>query len=146
MKLAKIIVLLVLPTILLGACGDKKEEKTSVSSSEVNKKNSSNSSNSSKFSATGKFTSEKDHSVKGDIKVEDGNLVLSNFSTDEGPDLYVYLGKGKNIDDAKQIEKIDLSSEKQSFELKDVDAEKYNTVLIYCNKAHELFGSGSYSN
>lgn len=146
MKIAKIIVLLALPTILMAACGnqaDKMEEKMSSSSSVVDQKNDSNNR---EFSAAGNFSSEKNHSVKGDIKIEGGKLMLSNFSTDEGPDLYVYLAKGKNIDDAKQIAKIDLTSENQSFELNNVDAENYDTVLIYCNKAHELFGSGSYEN
>jgi hypothetical protein len=45
---------------------------------------------------TGSFAGLNGKKVAGSVKVADGNVVLSGFSSDEGPDLHLYLTKGSD--------------------------------------------------
>ncbi|WP_260448947.1 DM13 domain-containing protein [Listeria booriae] len=89
---------------------------------------------------TGTFAGTGTHNVSGTATVDGGTLKLTNFKTDEGPDLHVYLTKGGDISTGMEIDAINLKAAAQSFDLKNMDTSAYNSVVIYCKKAHEIFG------
>ncbi|MBC1210223.1 DM13 domain-containing protein [Listeria booriae] len=89
---------------------------------------------------TGTFAGVGTHKVSGTATVEGSTLKLANFKTDEGPDLHVYLTKDGDINTGMEIDAIDLKDAEQSFDLKNLDTSAYNSVVIYCQKAHEAFG------
>ncbi|MGX7417966.1 DM13 domain-containing protein [Carnobacterium gallinarum] len=146
MKATKIIVTLSLATILLAACGKGNSTPASKSqeSSTAKVVTESPKAENSSLSISSVFKGENGHSVKGKATIEKGKLMLSDFTTDDGPDLRVYLSKGTDSKKAKEIAKIDLNKKEQTFDLSDINPEEYDTILIYCNKAHELFGSATY--
>ena len=78
-------------------------------------------------------------------EVADGKRVLrlSNFQTDNGPDLHVRLiaaDDAKDTDSVKKAEFVELAKLKgnkgnQNYDLpKDVDLSKYKVVSIWCNR------------
>lgn len=139
MKLIKFIILVTLTTILLSACGDNFNNNADTNSSFMVTEN-----NRGEKKIVGKFSGKNNHSVMGSFKIQNNKLMLRDFSTDKGPELYVYLSKGDNINKSKRLAKINLENENQDFSLFGIDFEEYNTVLIYYDKAHELFGSAKY--
>ncbi|AHV97958.1 lipoprotein [Paenibacillus sabinae T27] len=79
--------------------------------------------------------------VTGSAIIEDGQLMLTGFSTSEGPDLHVYLAKGMEVSKGIEISKIDLKKMEQTFDVSKADIADYDTILIYCQKAHVIFGA-----
>jgi hypothetical protein len=86
-------------------------------------------------------------------RAADGNqyLRLTDFSTSNGPDVHVLLGRrdDKNLQQetvAGQLDTIELGSLKgnqgdQNYDLPaSVDLKKYNAVVIYCERFHAVFG------
>ena len=73
-------------------------------------------------------------------KIENGKLMLKDYKSSKGPDLYVYLTKDGNIKSGKKISTVDYNKSQQTFDLKNIDLNKYNEVTIYCEKAHVIFG------
>lgn len=145
MKSVKIIFVLVLASSVLTACWNTgKQEEKMESSNSSSKLIESMDTSKSMAPLIGMFKGENEHMVNGNVLIKDGKLVLTNFKTDEGPDLHVYVSKGTDISKARPIDKIDLTKERQTFDLSEVNVEDYDTVLIYCNKANELFGSAVY--
>ena len=67
-------------------------------------------------------------------------LMLKDYKSSKGPDLYVYLTKDGNIKSGKKISTVDYNKSQQTFDLKNIDLNKYNEVTIYCEKAHVIFG------
>ncbi len=82
---------------------------------------------------------------QGNIEIKDGKLMLTNFKTSEGPDLHIYLAKEQDIATGKSLGKIDLKQSEQTFDLAGADPEEYDSVVIYCNKAHVAFGAANLS-
>ena len=94
----------------------------------------------------GQFTGLNGKHVAGSAKVTGGNLEFSNFTSDEGPDLHVYLTKGSTESDVaagKQIAAIKFDQATQSFPLTGIDTMGYTTVVIHCDKAKAVFGAAS---
>ncbi|WP_286150188.1 DM13 domain-containing protein [Mycobacterium sp. ST-F2] len=94
----------------------------------------------------GEFTGLNGKHVAGAAKVTGGNLEFSNFTSDEGPDLHVYLTKGSTESDVaagKQISAIKYDQATQSFPLTGIDTAGYTTVVIHCDKAKAVFGAAS---
>ncbi|GEK33549.1 DM13 domain-containing protein [Kurthia sibirica] len=145
MKIIKLASTMLLATGILAACGNSDDgammdkNKTMASGTIMNSKSMMD------IEKMGVFQGENSHKVTGDVKIANGKLMLTNFMTDEGPDLHVYLGKGTDVSTAKEIAKIDLKDNMQTVDLTSVAVEEYDTVFIYCNKAHELFGSAMIS-
>ena len=74
------------------------------------------------------------------------NLEFTDFSSDEGPDLHVYLTKGSTESDVaagKEIAAIKFDQATQSFPLTGIDTMGYTTVVIHCDKAKAVFGAAS---
>ena len=86
--------------------------------------------------------------VAGTVKVADGKVELSGFSSDEGPDLYLYLAKGSDeaaVMAGATLGKVDYDGASQTFDLKGVDAADYDTVVVHCDKAKAVFGAAELS-
>jgi Electron transfer DM13 len=78
-------------------------------------------------------------------------LRLTDFTTSNGPDVHVLLAHSTDQDLAKDFVKGDLDDVElgllkgnqgdQNYDLPDsVDLEKYNSVVIYCERFHAVFG------
>lgn len=126
-------------SLTLGACGnsnsdnehaqhkDQHQEKSNVKTDKTKK-------------LSGNFESKNGEKVEGKAKIENGKLMLDNYKSSKGPDLYVYLTKNGDIKSGKKISTVDYNKSKQTFDLNNVDLNKYNEVTIYCEKAHVIFG------
>lgn len=55
--------------------------------------------------------------------------------------LLFYLTKGNVIKNGVKLDAVKYNEATQTFDLKDVNAADYDTVTIYCDKAHVIFGS-----
>ena len=86
-------------------------------------------------------------------QVGDGkrDLRLTDFTTSNGPDVHVLLAQSTDQNLAKEFVKGDLNSVElgllkanqgdQNYDLPDsVDLEKYDSVVIYCERFHAVFG------
>lgn len=135
-------------TLVLGACGnsdssnsnDKMDTKTEMSSKQDKMMKANE-----KVMLQGSFAGVGQHKVSGMATIKDNKLVLSNFVTDEGPDLHVYLVKGDDVKNGVEVSAIDLKDKTQTFDVSDKDLTKYDNVVIYCEKAHETFGQAPVS-
>lgn len=99
-------------------------------------------------SRSGTFTGLNGKQVAGKVKVADGQIVLSDFSSDEGPDLHIYLANGTDesaVAAGKVIASVAFDKASQTFPLSGVDASKYSTVVIHCDKAKASFGAATLS-
>ncbi|MEK6909223.1 MAG: DM13 domain-containing protein [Nanoarchaeota archaeon] len=84
------------------------------------------------------------HDVSGRVAVYDDNgrkiLRFENLETVNGPDLFIYLATDVNSDDFVNLGKIKATKGNVNYEiLNDVDLEKYDTVLIWCDAFNVLF-------
>ena len=89
----------------------------------------------------GEFMTEKDHMVKGKLKVEGNQLSLMGFSSDKGPDLHAILTKDGNLETGVDLGAVDAEKAEQTFDLNGQKADDYNKLVIYCVEAHAVFGS-----
>jgi ABC-type oligopeptide transport system substrate-binding subunit len=97
---------------------------------------------------TGIFAGLNDKHVSGTVSVANGQILLSGFSSDAGPDLHVYLTNGTDesaVAAGQQIASVAFDNASQTFPLNAVDASKYNTVVIHCDKAKAVFGAATLS-
>ncbi|ARJ50730.1 DM13 domain-containing protein [Staphylococcus lutrae] len=134
-------------TFLLGACGndnaDKAKEDNKAETSMKDKKMDESKSDNAKVMKMGTFKGENKEMVKGKAEIKDGKLMLTDYESSKGPDLHVYLTKGNDIKQGKKIAAVKYDEATQTFDLKDVNAADYDTVTIYCDKAHVIFGSAA---
>ena len=96
----------------------------------------------------GTFGGLNDKHVAGTVKVADGQVVLSDFSSDAAPDLHIYLTNGTDenaVAAGKALGNVAFDKSSQTFSLAGVDASKYNTVVIHCDKAKAVFGAAALS-
>lgn len=97
-------------------------------------------------SHTGTFEGLNDKHVAGTAAVSDAQIVLSGFSSDAGPDLHIYLANGSDenaVAAGKEIGSIAFDKPSQTFSISGVDASKYTTVVIHCDKAKAVFGAAT---
>ncbi|MDQ1130035.1 DM13 domain-containing protein [Microbacterium sp. SORGH_AS_0888] len=97
---------------------------------------------------TGTFSGRNGKSVAGTVTVSDGKLVLSGFSSDEGPDLHVYLANGTDeaaVGAGRALGVVSFSASDQAFSLSGVDVSMYTDVVIHCDKANAVFGAAALS-
>lgn len=93
---------------------------------------------------TGTFEGLNDKAVAGTVEVSDTELVLSGYSSDEGPDLHVYLTNGTDeaaVAAGAEIDMVAFDEASQTFALDGVDVAAYDTVVIHCDKAKAVFGA-----
>ncbi|PEF61868.1 DM13 domain-containing protein [Bacillus cereus] len=129
----KLIIFIILSALMLvlAACGNNK------SNSHNSKDSGTSQTQATKDNRTGSFGGK----VSGMAAIKDGKLMLTNFKTEEGPDLHVYLTKNGDVASGKKIDKIDLKNTEQTFSVSGITTTDYDTVVIYCDKAHETFGA-----
>lgn len=95
---------------------------------------------------TGTFEGLNDKRVAGTAAVSDAQLVLSGFSSDAGPDLHIYLANGSDenaVAAGKEVGRVAFDKPSQTFSTSGVDASKYTTVVIHCDKAKAVFGAAT---
>lgn len=126
--------------LTLGACGNSNSQDQGNKTEQKTKSEDSNVKTDKTKHLTGTFSSKNGETVEGKAKIKNGKLMLTNYKSSKGPDLYVYLTKNGDIKNGKEIAMVDYDKEKQTFDLKNVDLSKYDEVTIYCKKAHVIFG------
>ncbi|HDC2844456.1 TPA: DM13 domain-containing protein [Staphylococcus aureus] len=126
--------------LTLGACGNSNSQDQGNKTEQKTKSEDSNVKTDKTKHLTGTFSSKKGETVEGKAEIKNGKLMLTNYKSSKGPDLYVYLTKNGDIKNGKEIAMVDYDKEKQTFDLKNVDLSKYDEVTIYCKKAHVIFG------
>ncbi|ASJ94117.1 MULTISPECIES: DM13 domain-containing protein [Staphylococcus] len=129
----------IVTSLTLGACGNSNSESDHANHKDKQQEESNVKTDTTK-KLSGNFESKNGEKVEGKAKIENGKLMLENYKSSKGPDLYVYLTKNGDIKSGKKISTVDYNKSKQTFDLKNVDIEKYNEVTIYCEKAHVIFG------
>ncbi|NWK84633.1 DM13 domain-containing protein [Staphylococcus sp. GSSP0090] len=131
-------------TLLLGACNNMDEKKDDMkdetkSESKMDHK----AMDHEKVMKEGKFKGENKEKVEGTAMIKNNKLMLKDYSSSKGPDLHVYLTKDGDIKNGKKIDEVAYDKSEQTFDLKGVNVKDYNTVTIYCDKAHVTFGSAA---
>ncbi|MCS4826393.1 DM13 domain-containing protein [Staphylococcus aureus] len=126
--------------LTLGACGNSNSQDQGNKTEQKTKSEDSNVKTDKTKHLTGTFSSKNGETVEGKAEFKNGKLMLTNYKSSKGPDLYVYLTKNGDIKNGKEIAMVDYDKEKQTFDLKNVDLSKYDEVTIYCKKAHVIFG------
>ncbi|MEV6486083.1 DM13 domain-containing protein [Streptomyces sp. NPDC051576] len=97
---------------------------------------------------TGMFAGLNGKKVSGSAQVGGSGVTLSGFSSDEGPDLHVYLTDGTDeaaVSAGKEIGAVKFDKASQIFTLSGADASAYSTVVIHCDKAKAVFGAAKLS-
>ena len=95
---------------------------------------------------TGTFGGLNDKHVAGTATVTAAQIVLSGFSSDAGPDLHIYLTNGTDenaVAAGKELGTVAFDKASQTFSINGVDASKYTTVVIRCDKAKAVFGAAT---
>ena len=129
----------IVTSLTLGACGNSNSSNEHTQNKDKQQEESKVKTDKSK-KLSGTFKSKNGEKVEGTAKIENGKLMLKDYKSSKGPDLYVYLTKDGNIKSGKKISTVDYNKSQQTFDLKNVDLNQYNEVTIYCEKAHVIFG------
>lgn len=93
---------------------------------------------------TGDFEGLGGKAVSGSVEVSPTEVVLSDFSSDEAPDLHVYLTNGSeeaDVDAGMELDAVAFDEASQTFALDGVEPADYDTVVIHCDKAKAVFGA-----
>lgn len=120
----------------------------SASDSTPSSTSSSSSSTATTDSRTGTFAGLNDKKVAGTVTIDGGTLTLAGFSSDEGPDLHVYLANGTDeaaVSAGKEIKGVAWNEADQTFSLNGIDSAGYTNVVIHCDKAKATFGAATLS-
>ncbi len=85
------------------------------------------------------------HTVSGTVKIYDDAgkkvVVLNPFSSQNGPDLKVYLSTDENATQYVNLGALKSTSGKQSYDVTGMpDLDQYKFVLIWCQQFSVLFG------
>ena len=132
----------------LTACSAGADAGTSSSPSSSSSSTASSSSSSSSDSRTGTFAGLNGKKVSGTVSISGGTLTLAGFSSDEGPDLHVYLTSGTDeaaVGAGKEIKAVAFDKADQTFSLNGIDSSSYTDVVIHCDKAKAVFGAATLS-
>lgn len=87
------------------------------------------------------------HDAKGNtlvVPLENGQQILrlEDFSSTNGPDLYVYLASDASASDYVSLGRLKANNGNQNYDIPEgTDLAKYDTVLIWCKQFSVLFGS-----
>ncbi|MCS4485958.1 DM13 domain-containing protein [Staphylococcus americanisciuri] len=123
-------------SLLLGACGNMNDDNMKKDDKMMESKTDDKS-----MMKEGMFKGENKQMVEGKAMIKDGKLMLTDFKSDKGPDLHVYLTKNGDVEKGMKIDKVKYDEKEQTFDLKGAKVEDYDTVTIYCDKAHVVFGN-----
>ncbi|MFG6169562.1 hypothetical protein ACF7P6_13890, partial [Staphylococcus aureus] len=105
----------VITTLALGACGNSNSQDQGNKTEQKTKSEDSNVKTDKTKHLTGTFSSKNGETVEGKAEIKNGKLMLTNYKSSKGPDLYVYITKNGYIKNGKEIAMIDYDKEKQIF-------------------------------
>ena len=94
----------------------------------------------------GTFAGLNDKTVAGTVTIDGDTLTLEGFSSDEGPDLHLYLAKGTDeaaVEAGAELGDVAFDEASQTFSLEGVDVEGYTDVVVHCDKAKAVFGAAT---
>lgn len=131
-------------SLMLSACSGAATDTTSSESTAPESSQSETVAPVDEVTRTGEFAGQGDKSVAGTVTVSDSEIVISGYSSDEGPDLHIYLTNGDDEDAiaaGMQIDSVVFDEETQTFTFDAMDVSGYDTVVIYCDKVKAIFGS-----
>lgn len=98
---------------------------------------------------TGEFEGLVGHHASGTAKIIDVGgkkyLRFENFEVTNGPDLRVYLTNNGDIQGGLHLEKLKGSRGDQNYSLENIDADKYDTIVVYCQPFGVHFGQAKLS-
>ncbi|KJL22257.1 Electron transfer DM13 [Microbacterium oxydans] len=97
---------------------------------------------------TGTFMGLNEKKVSGTVTVSGDEVALSGFSSDEGPDLHVYLTNGTDeaaVSAGMLVDAVSFDTATQTFMLDGIDTSEYSYVVIHCDKAKAVFGAAELS-
>ncbi len=93
---------------------------------------------------TGQFEGLVGHHASGTAKILDVGgkkyLRFENFEVTNGPDLRVYLTNNGDVSGGLHLEKLKGSRGDQNYSLENIDADKYDTIVVYCQPFGVHFG------
>jgi hypothetical protein len=93
---------------------------------------------------TGEFEGLVGHHASGTAKILDVGgkkyLRFENFEVTNGPDLRVYLTNNGDVTGGLHLEKLKGSRGDQNYSLENIDADKYDTIVVYCQPFGVHFG------
>lgn len=95
---------------------------------------------------SGAFEGLNDKSVAGTFTIEGTTVTLEGFSSDEGPDLHLYLASGTDeasVDAGVELGTVAWDEASQTFDLGDADAADFSYLVVHCDKANASFGAAS---
>jgi len=97
--------------------------------------------------ATGDFMGLNGKKVSGHASISGNTITLSGYSSDEGPDLHLYLANGTGESDVRsgvEISKVSYNAASQTFTLPmGVNAASYKDLVVHCDKALAVFGAAN---
>jgi hypothetical protein len=98
---------------------------------------------------TGTFAGLNGKKVAGDVTITGDKVALSGFSSDQGPDLHLYLTDGtdeSDIGSGTEISTVAYDTAAQTFTLPSgTDASKFTDLVVHCDKAKAVFGAAELS-
>jgi hypothetical protein len=104
---------------------------------------------SSDVTLTGTFSGLNGKNAAGDVTITGDTITLTGFSSDEGPDLHLYLANGTSEAEATAGVEIDMvawDKTSQTFTIPSgVDASDYKDLVEHCDKALAVFGAAALS-
>jgi len=86
--------------------------------------------------------------VEGTVTIADGKVEVTGFSSDEAPDLHLYLANGSDsaaVMAGTSLGEVTPDDATQTFDLNGVDPADYDTVVIHCDKAKAVYGAAQLS-
>jgi hypothetical protein len=134
--------------VALTACGSTKQQPSQPAPAMSQSTSASPQAAASASTATrvGTFRGLNDKHVAGIATINGDQVVLSGFSSDEGPDLHLYLTSGSDenaVAEGKELGPVAFDKASQTFSASGVDPSKYTTIVIHCDKAKAVFGSAT---
>ncbi|MFD6177764.1 MULTISPECIES: DM13 domain-containing protein [unclassified Isoptericola] len=97
----------------------------------------------------GTFAGMNGKAVEGMVMIEGDTVTLSGFSSDEGPDLHLYLAKGTDeaaVSAGTELGEVAFDEASQTFTLdglEGMDPADFTDVVVHCDKAKAVFGAAT---
>jgi hypothetical protein len=98
---------------------------------------------------TGTFAGLNGKKASGNVTITGDTIKLTGFSSDQGPDLHLYLANGTSESETTagvEIAAVAWNKSTQTFTIPSgVDASKYKDLVEHCDKALAVFGAAPLS-
>ncbi|MGC0367501.1 ABC-type enterochelin transport system substrate-binding protein [Rhodococcus sp. 27YEA15] len=136
-------------TLVLGACSSQNDTPAAGSSTTVADTSAAAAmTRGTSHELSGTFAGLNDKKVTGVANVTGNTLTLSGFSSDEGPDLHLYLTNGTDeaaVSVGVELGSVAFANASQTFTLNGANASTFTDLVVHCDKAKAVFGAASLS-